>query len=254
MNGEVLIAILAKDKGHCFPEYLSSLYNQTYPRNKIHLYIRTNNNKDDTQQKLQNFVRAVGHEYASVYFDNSEVNERVQEYNPHEWNALRFSVLGNIRQKSVEYAMQRGLHYFVADCDNFIRPNTLLELLQSNLPVVGPLLHCYAPDKYMYINCHHCADPNGYFKQCDEYFAIHNRSAVGAIKVDVIHCTYLIRHEVLKHVSYFDETSDYEYIRFSRNLRNSGVDQYILNSEVFGYMTFYDDRRGLEKEWWFKNF
>ena len=45
----IVVAILAKDKAHCLPFYLQCIYNQTFPKKKTHLYIRTNDNNDNTQ-------------------------------------------------------------------------------------------------------------------------------------------------------------------------------------------------------------
>ena len=52
----VTIAILAKDKAHTLPLYLSCLEQQTWPANQTYLYIRTNNNNDDTVQILRDWI------------------------------------------------------------------------------------------------------------------------------------------------------------------------------------------------------
>ena len=41
----------------CLPLYLELIENQTYPASKIKLYIRTNNNNDDTADILEEWVR-----------------------------------------------------------------------------------------------------------------------------------------------------------------------------------------------------
>ena len=102
MTDQVVIAILAKQKAHCLPLYLECIERQTYPKDKIHIYIRTNNNTDNTRDLLYDWISRVKSSYASTYFDDSDVQERVQDYAPHEWNNIRFSVLGNIRQQSIE--------------------------------------------------------------------------------------------------------------------------------------------------------
>lgn len=104
----VTIAILAKDKGHVLPLYLNQIENQTYPAAKIKLYIRTNNNNDNTAIVLQQWIEKVRDRYSEVYFDASDVEERVQEYGPHEWNTLKLQVLTRIRQESVGWAKAKG--------------------------------------------------------------------------------------------------------------------------------------------------
>src|SRR5262249_21251959 len=55
----VTIAILAKDKAHTLPLYLTCLEKQTWPKEKTNLYIRTNNNNDNTVQILKEWVEKV---------------------------------------------------------------------------------------------------------------------------------------------------------------------------------------------------
>ena len=70
----VTVAILAKDKAHVLPLYLSCLEKQTWPKEKTYLYIRTNNNNDETAKVLQDWVDKVGKSYAGVFFDGSDLS------------------------------------------------------------------------------------------------------------------------------------------------------------------------------------
>lgn len=244
-NMDVVIAILAKDKEHCLPLYLKCIYNQTYPKNHIYLYIRTNNNNDKTVEVLENWITEHQEEYAGIYFDKTDVEENVQQYTQHEWNGTRFAVLGRIRQESVDYAKQIKAHYFVVDCDNFILPLTLEKILDTHLPIVAPLLRT---SRSMYSNYHHATDENGYFKDTPEYHTIWNCKMKGLIEVDVVHCTYLIRQEFLSMISYQDGSGRYEYVIFSSNLRKKGISQYIDNREKYGWITFAENQEEMEEE------
>ena len=63
----VTIAILAKDKAHTLPAYLKCIERQTWPADKTYLYIRTNNNNDETVQILHDWVARVGERYSKIY-------------------------------------------------------------------------------------------------------------------------------------------------------------------------------------------
>ena len=80
VNGSprVLIAILAKQKAPALPLYLECIEALDYPKSSIVLYIRTNNNTDRTEEILREWVERVGHLYAAVEFDASDVAERVE--------------------------------------------------------------------------------------------------------------------------------------------------------------------------------
>lgn len=236
----VTIAILAKDKAHLLPLYLQLIEKQTYPSSKIKLYIRTNNNNDHTADVLKQWVEKVKDRYSEIYFDASNVEEAVQQYGPHEWNPLKLHVLTRLRQESIEWARARGTHYFVADCDNFIVPETLEELLKTGLPVIGPLLRNGDDQSSNYANYHFVTDENGYYRYSPLYFEILNRTIKGLIEVEVIHCTYLIRQEVLNYAMYIDGTGRYDYVMFSDGLRKSGIPQYIDNRRFYGTLTFCD--------------
>jgi hypothetical protein len=236
----VTIAILAKDKAHVLPLYLNLIENQTYPASQIKLYIRTNNNNDHTAEILKGWVAKVREQYSEIFFDDSDVQERVQDYSPHEWNYTRFKVLGRMRQESVDWAKEKGTHYFVADCDNFIVPETIEMLVKTGLPVVAPMLRNGDEVWHPYSNYHYVTDENGYYKESNFYHEILYQKIKGLIEVEVVHCTYLVRQDVLKVVCYDDNSGRYEYVIFSDVLRKQGIPQYIDNRRIYGKLTFSD--------------
>ncbi len=242
----VTIAILAKDKAHTLPMYLRCLEEQTWPAENTYLYIRTNNNTDNTAQVLRDWIDRVGNRYAKIYFDDSDVDVNVEQFGQHEWNYTRFKVLGDIRQASVDWAYEHNSHYFVADCDNLIFPETIESMFQTNLPIVAPLLRCYS-QKY-YSNYHDIVDANGYYTPSVLYYDILDQKVMGIIEVDVVHCTYFIRHEVLDKMSYDDESARYEYVIFSDNARKHNIPQYIDNRTVYGYVSFAENDEEFKDE------
>lgn len=246
------IAILAKDKAHTLPLYLSCLEQQTWPKNQTYLYVRTNNNNDETVAVLKNWVDRVGDLYAGVFFDSTDVAEQVQNYKQHEWNSERFKVLGKIRQDSVDWAHQHRSHYFVADCDNFLYPDTIEKMVEANLPIVAPLLR--VEDHRFYSNYHAAIDQNGYFADSPFYYNILSRQIRGLIELPVVHCTYLIRHDVADKISYDDNSYRYEYVIFSDSARKQNIPQYLDNRKVYGRITFAENQEDFEKEPWLHEF
>jgi len=234
----VLIAILAKQKEPCLPLYLECIEALDYPKSSIVLYIRTNNNTDRTETILREWVARVGHLYADVEFDAHDVVQCVEQFGVHEWNATRFRVLGHIRNVSLRRALEFDCDfYFVADVDNFIRPCTLRELVALNLPIVAPMLRSVTPGNF-YSNYHAEIDANGYYRECDQYHWILNRNVRGIIELPLVHCTYLIRADVLNDLTYQDATDRFEYVVFSDSARRAGVPQYYDNRQIYGYISF----------------
>ena len=234
----VMVAILAKQKERMLPLYLECIEALDYPKSSIVLYVRTNNNTDGTERILREWVERVGHLYAAVEFVADDVAEPVQQFGAHEWNAMRFRVLGRIRNISLSRAVEHKCDfYFVADADNFIRPCTLRELLAVDLPIVSPLLRSIEAGQF-YSNYHAEVDANGYYKNCDQYQWILNRWVRGVIEVPVVHTTYLIRADMIHAVNYEDATDRHEYVVFSDSARQAGAVQYLDNRQVYGYIAF----------------
>jgi hypothetical protein len=131
-------------------------------------------------------------------------------------------------------------YYFTADVDNFLRPFTLRELVALNLPIVAPLLR-QSNEELLYSNYHADIDDEGYYIECDAYYLIWNQKIVGVFELPVVHCTYLVRGDVISGLNYCDATSRYEYVIFSDSARRAGVPQYLDNRQVYGYLTGTED-------------
>jgi hypothetical protein len=251
----IVIAILAKDKESVLSVYLNCIYNQTYPKKYIHLYIRTNDNNDDTTTILTEFIEKYGNEYASVYFDYSSISDDLKKYSNHEWNSFRFNILGKIRQDSVDYAYNLHANYFVADCDNFIIPTTIENLFKNKeLGIISPMLRTLQNksitgnkyNKINYSNYHYDVQENGFYKTNNKYFSILNNEITGLIRVCCVHCSYLIPYKYLSSIKYNDNSDRYEYIIFSDILRKQNIPQYIDNTQKYGYLTFSETKEEFE--------
>jgi hypothetical protein len=250
-NKTVLFHILAKDKENVLPYWLEqNLDNTTYPKENIVLYFRTNNNTDNTKNIIiswivQQKINKVN--WKDIIYDSLDVPEKVEQYGIHEWNSLRFSVIAKLRQKGIEKAIELDVDfYFVCDVDNFLIPDTISKLVDSNLPVIAPLLkYAYCEeDKDLniyanpyYSNFHHPVSENGYFVDSLIYYEILNRINPSLHAVDLVHCTYLIRKDILNKISYFDDTNEFEYIIFSRNLRAKNITQVLDTRIIYGCLT-----------------
>lgn len=232
------------------PIYLACIECQTWPAARTNLYIRVNNCNDNTIEIIENWLARNRSRYKEVYFDKTDLPERVERFGQHEWNAERFKVLGKIRQTSMTWARFHDSHYFVADCDNFIFPETIEALFKTNLPIVGPLLRAST----WYSNYHADIDENGYYKECPLYHQLLHRQIKGLVEVPVIHCTYLIRKEVLKNMSYDDGSQRYEYVIFSDNARKKNIGQYLDTRKIYGRITMAETMEQLNAEPWLGEF
>jgi hypothetical protein len=242
----VFVAILAKQKEKMLPAWLDSLSKWDYPKDRMILYVRSNNNTDGTERILRDWVEANRKWYRLIVEDYRDVEVSVENYGVHEWNPTRFKVLGAIREHSINCAWQADADfYWVVDVDNFVLPHTLSTLVKHNLPVVAPLLRYAIADgeeqHKPYSNYHLLTNVRGYYIDDMRYYTVLNREITGLIQCDVVHCTYLIRKDVFENVRYVDGTDDYEYVIFSNTLRKLGIPQYLDNTQIYGHLTLHEN-------------
>lgn len=253
----IFIAILAKQKEKVLPLFLRSLYELDYPKENISLYVRTNNNTDNTKEILESWLAKHREEYRYVSYDSSDIADAVQEYKVHEWNGVRFRALAKIRQASIDECLKTDCdYYFVIDVDNFLFPETLKDLIQADKSIVAPLLrYAVANDKYpdtpedkervgehrcrYYSNYHHMVDDYGSIINEPIYYQLLHRvdGYRGIWDVDCVHCTYLIKRRYLDKLSYLEESDRWEYMVFSESARKARVNQYLDNRKIYGILT-----------------
>lgn len=245
----VLLAVLAKDKGHVLPTFFKCIEDQEYDKKLITIYINTNNNKDNTVAVIEDFIKRNQGKYRDIIYENHNVNN-MADCQPHQWTTERFKILARIRNKSMRKAQEtKSDYYFVVDCDNFIVPNTLKTLIEKDKPIIAPMLRTI-PYQANYSNYFIAVDNEGYFTYDDfpEYLKILGREKKGTFQVPLVHCTYLINSKYIDDLSYYDESDDYEFVIFARWARNNKVDQFICNEQPFGTILYLDEGITLAEE------
>ena len=246
-DADIVVAILAKNNEISLPFYLQCIYNQTYDKSFIHLYIRTNDNIDNTQDIILDFINTYGHEYASICYNDTDITEELKKYKNYEWNKLRFHILGEIRQESINHAIKFNAHYFVVDCDNFIIPSTIENMMKNkNMGIISPMLKNGSSD--ITNNFYYDVDKNGYFKDNKNNYSILNHDIFGLIRVCCVYSAYFIPKTYLSLACYNDDSDRAEYVIFSESLRKYSIPQYIDNTEEYGYISFLEDKNLFEIE------
>jgi len=257
-----MVHILARNQEQMLPLYLKCIEEQDYPKDRIVLYIKTNNNTDQTQQLLTGWVAEHGSGYNSVIFEDYPGHITTDNPN-HLWEPSRLNLMRHLRDKGFMYAREHECDfYFTADVDNFIIPSTISDLVELDLPVVAPMLRYaegpegesdHLPVLLKRGADHTCSNfttrvtdwgdtqhvsEGGEERFPDGYLDILNRRSIGVFPVELVHCTYLVRKDVFNCISYQNGLNNaYEYITFSYNLRIAGIQQWIDNRKIYGCLT-----------------
>lgn len=249
----VLLAVIVKDARQVLPTYLEHLDRIDYPKKSIILWVRTNNNRDGTDEMLRAWVDARGTEYRTVFFRSDDVEGFAPPEQQHDWNAERFEVLGRIRQDSILAAIEHRVDWYATfDADNFVHPAWLGSAIASGLPVISPLLRKAEDLAHRYSNFHAAIDEMGYYKESPaEYDPLIDGRVRGLVRVPVVHCSYAIRRDVLPRASYLaDGSKRHEYVLFSESLRRAGIPQYLDCRRDWGLLTFQTDAEDVPKFEW----
>lgn len=247
-NKTVLLSILARNKAHVLPKYLEKIDQLDYDKKLITVYINTNNNIDATPEILEQWVEKNGDQYANVIVEKYDIKTDL-EVNPHDWSYKRCYVLGRIRDRSLQKALENNVdYYFVADCDNFIEPHTLKTLVNKDKPIIAPMLRAIPQEGDTYSNYYTAVNQDGYFEDDGEYLNILERNKKGTFEVPLVHCTYLINAKEIENLSYTDDSGQHEYVIFARSARENGVPQFVCNESNFGVLLHPDEQITLEEE------
>lgn len=246
----VFLSILARNKAHTLPLFLQCIKELDYEKKLITVYINTNNNVDKTAEILEEWIIKHRKFYKEIIYEKHDATLLDSTTtNPHEWSTNRFHTLACIRNKSLKLAQEKEADfYFVVDCDNFIKPETLKNLINENKPIIAPMLVSIPETNDYYSNFFCAIDAHGYYKHHENYNKILRRELIGTFEVPVIHCTYLIQVKYLPFLSYTDESSDYEFVIFSRAARKNHIKQYITNKNEFGTLIHFFDNVTLQEE------
>jgi len=196
----VFISILVRNKEHTLPYFLSLLENQSYPKSRIILYLRSDNNEDKTLEVLETWLAKIGpqHEYHDIIKDlreceNAECNLE-GESSPVGWSDTRFEYIMSLKQKSLEIArFSLADFYFSVDADVFLtNERTLEELVSKDLLISAPLLNSIG----LYSNFWGGMSDSFYYERTEDYRKILDFKMVGCFEVPMVHTCLLVN---LKH-------------------------------------------------------
>lgn len=244
-------AILVRNGADYLPTYLKCLLHQDYDKKLIYLYIRTNDNSDETEEILENFISQYGSLYAGVEYCKKSIKPELSVRGQHEWQMDSLQIMANIRQESLDFANKNNFDfYFASDVDNFLTSKVLTELVKLDLPVVAPYLITAQGDLPRYRNFHERIGSIGEFIQSERNLAIVAGELVGLLQVDLVHCSYLIKANVFEFIDYQYSQDNYEYRNFALSLQKNAphVKQFLDARKTWGCLTLTDNLEFCEQQ------
>ena len=245
MDKTVFISIHTRNQSKFLNNYLRCIDELDYDKKLITIYINTNNNDDDTIEKLLNWVNINSTKYNSIIFEKGVDETNItSSMGWSDENGIRLAKMGKIRNKSLEICkLQKTDYYFVMDTDNWIASITLKHLIQQEKPIIAPYLKNY-DESSGYTNYYCDITWNGYYKSPEDpsiEIDMWQRKVKGNIEVPLVHCTYLIDCKYLNNLSYSSEywgAHHYEYVLFSMSARDNNIKQFVSTEKMFGFVNY----------------
>ncbi|XP_046397512.1 procollagen-lysine,2-oxoglutarate 5-dioxygenase 1 isoform X2 [Ischnura elegans] len=216
----VLFAIFIEQATPFLEEFFHKLERQEYPKKRIHIFIH--NSEEYHAKDVKKFVDEVEDEYASI-------KQIIPDDNIKEWHA---------RNLAINHCSTINCDYFfnvdaVAHVDN---PSTLINLIEQNRSVVGPMLT--RPQK-AWSNFWGALTADGFYARSMDYMEIVQNERRGLWNIPYISACYLINGTVIK-----NEETKPSYIRnlmdadmaFCQNMREKNIFMYVSNRLDYGHL------------------
>jgi len=244
MDKTVFFSVITRNQEKCLPIYFRCIDELDYDKENIVLYINTNNNDDNTIQFLTDWIEKNHSKYKKVIFERGiQFKELSQDMGWEDNNSYRLKLMSKIRNRSLDLCrLEKTDYYFCMDTDNWIAPCTLKYLVSQEKPIIAPFLR-RADDENKYSNFFSAITESGYFAHSPQYDVIFYQWEKGLFNVPVVHCTYLIDCKYLNQLAYNKDgwpDYHYEFVLFSVVARSQGIDQFISNEKVFGFVRYHD--------------
>lgn len=244
----VLVGLFIEEPTPFFDEFLNSVYKLEYARNKMHLFVHNAVQYHD--EKLEEFLKKYGHEYASQQVVRSPSNASSNS------NGIQLSEC-EARNYALERCKELRCQYHLS-LDSIARldlPETLKILIEANKTVVGPMLS--RPGK-LWSNFWGAITSDGFYSRSFDYVELLKGERLGLWNVAHLMNAYLIEGSFIRRAlenqlenNEVNESTDEQplvlsycstlpntkpVLTFTRNLRRANRFQFVLNTHDYGHL------------------
>lgn len=239
----VLITILVRNKAHTLPYFLTFLERLNYPKDRLHLWIQSDNNIDNSIEILSTWIKTESDKYHGVEVNFDEKTHGFEDEDGiADWSTQRFLHIMDLREKALTAGRLMWADFvWMLDADVFlVNANALDELVSKNQTVVAPLLKSDG----LYSNFWAGMTDDYYYLRTDKYEPILYREERGCFDVPMIHSAILIdlRKYASDRLTYKPRNLDQytgptdDIITFAIGAQKSGVPLHICNDVIYGFV------------------
>jgi len=240
----VLVTLLIRNKAHTLPYFLKLFEELDYPKHRMALWIKSEENQDRTLEILNKWIPSVEKKYHNVHQEllPSVMRDQAAPVPVSKWTPERFRHIINLKEEALEKGREMWADYvWFLDCDIFLTNNrTLKSLVVTNYPVVSPMLDSMS----LYSNYWSGMGVDYYYRRTEEYRPIREREKQGCYRVMLVHSCFLVdlrQAEALKLTFKPEKIKGYEgphddLIVLAISAFWFDVPIYVCNHEKFGFI------------------
>lgn len=239
----ILVGIIIHNYDHLLSHFLRSLEKLDYDKKLMQLQFDVCASGEEVSKKILDWMAQHRLEYRSI--DMKIRGDEVAGKSVTERNRI----LALIKDGYLAQSQAAKYDYcFILSSDVFLLPRTLNVLVEKNKPIIAPLLRSVPELTDPFRNFFADVTENGYYKHHADYDQIANRHTFGTFKVPCVHAAYLIDTKEVDKLNFSNHFRDWEFLSFSRNARDHGVEQFICNEKEFGVFLHFPKELTLEEE------
>ncbi|XP_046657992.1 glycosyltransferase 25 family member-like [Daphnia pulicaria] len=239
----VLVTLLVRNKAHTLPYFLKLFEELDYPKNRLTLWIKSDQNQDQSLEIMNKWVSSVEKSYHHIYHELTTTSpSAVDDKIPTNWTEERFKHIINLREEALDKGRELWADFvWFVDCDVFLTNNQTLKIMvNTNYPVVAPMLDTLS----LYSNYWCGMGLDYYYRRTDEYKPIRERENKGCHRVIVVHSCFMVdlRQVESQRLTFKpDKINGYngphdDVITFAISGYWTDVPVYICNQIKFGYL------------------
>lgn len=239
----VLVVLLARNKAHTLPYFLSYFRELDYPKDRMILHIRADHCQDATINILKDWIK----EYRPLYYmvdDQLEDSPAVYKGETSRWKTSHYNLDNVMKLKENALKVAKLFHteyIWYLDMDVFITNNkTLKAMIETDRAIVAPMLNSLE----QYSNFWTAIDASFESIRDEEYEDIISRKMKSCFQVPLVKESVLINLQKVNidSIAFHPESID-EYeapfndnIVFSFSAEGEGTPIYVCNQEIYGYV------------------
>lgn len=243
---EIFVGMIVRDYNQTLPLFLRSIENQDYDKSLLSLQFNFCSDQDAfaaSKTLVSDWAAKNGDKYSKI-----TLTDNTTQFTTAANEAERRVLYGQIKENYLKSTLEGDFsHCFILSSEYFIEPKTLKTLIQKDKPIISPLLRAVPQAHDPYRNFFADVTETGYFQLHPDYYPIANREKLGTFKLPCVQGVYLIQANALDKLSFTDHFEGWEFITFSNNARENGVDQYLCNEREFGFLLHFDGEDNKEK-------